>query len=76
MRLAVNGPETSARVFGPTTASFDAVVDHVGSMLDAIAAVLRRHVDTQAIASAMMPMAKELFFLAAVFIAAIVPRSG
>jgi hypothetical protein len=85
MLFTAEHKKISARLFGSTTSIASAVVDQVGSTLvafasdvgdalDAVAAELKMHVDSQAIASAMTPMAKEFFFLAAVFIAAIVPR--
>jgi hypothetical protein len=56
--------------FGPT---LDAVASkRFCETLDAIAAELRSNVDTIATTRAMTPDAKEFFFLAAVFIAAIV----
>jgi hypothetical protein len=58
-RIDRNTSETSARVFGSTT-----------DTLDAIPAELTRHVDTQAIIEAMTPKAKEFFFLPAGSIAA------
>ena len=63
MLFAVNGPETSARLFWPTWLA-----------LDAFAAELKSSAEAQTIIDATTPMANEFFFLAALSMLPIVAR--
>ena len=76
MLLRLTPKKISARLFGPKSVAVGAGVVSVGVALDALAAELRRHVDTQAIIEAMTTNANEFFFLAAVSMLPIVAQCG